>query len=143
MGYSARRGFTSGSMKQTGAARQAEMQQRIAQMQEEMGRVKTGQITYAVRNTTIDGMEISEGDIMGIGDHGMLAVEKTVEKATLATLRAMIDEEAELVTIYYGEDVSEEEADALCEKAREEFDSCEIECHSGGQPIYHYMISVE
>ncbi|MDD6074336.1 MAG: DAK2 domain-containing protein [Clostridium sp.] len=115
----------------------------LAQMQEEMGRVKTGQITYAVRNTTIDGMEISEGDIMGIGDHGMLAVEKTVEKATLATLRAMIDEEAELVTIYYGEDVSEEEADALCEKAREEFDSCEIECHSGGQPIYYYMISVE
>ncbi len=115
----------------------------LAQMQEEMGRVKTGQITYAVRNTTIDGMEISEGDIMGIGDHGMLAVEKTVEKATLATLRAMIDEEAELVTIYYGEDVSAEEADALCEKAREEFDSCEIECHSGGQPIYYYMISVE
>ncbi|MBP3926009.1 MAG: DAK2 domain-containing protein [Clostridium sp.] len=118
-------------------------EENLAQMQEEMTRVKTGQITYAVRNTTIDGMEISEGDIMGIGDHGMLAVEKTVEKAALATLRAMIDEEAELVTIYYGEDVSEAEADTLCEKAREEFTGCEIECHNGGQPIYYYMISVE
>ena len=118
-------------------------EENLAQMQEEMTRVKTGQITYAVRNTTIDGMEISEGDIMGIGDHDMLAVEKTVEKAALATLRAMIDEEAELVTIYYGEDVSEAEADTLCEKAREEFTGCEIECHNGGQPIYYYMISVE
>ena len=112
-------------------------------MVQEMGRVKSGQITYAVRNTTIDGMEITEGDIMGIGDSGMLAVGKEVEEVALQTLRAMIDEESELISIYYGEDVKEEEAGVLYAKAQEEFAGCEIELHNGGQPIYYYMISVE
>ena len=118
-------------------------EENLEMMKEEMGRVKSGQITYAVRNTSIDGMEIAEGDIMGLGDSGMLAVGKEVEETTLATLRAMIDEESELVTVYYGADTKEEDAEALCEKVREEFPDCEIECHNGGQPIYYYMISVE
>ena len=118
-------------------------EENLSQMVEEMGRVKTGQVTYAVRNTTIDGMDRGEGDIVVIGKGGMLAVEKTVEKAAMATLRAMVDDEAELVTVYYGEDVSEADAEAFCEQAREEFSDCEIECHNGGQPIYYYMISVE
>lgn len=109
----------------------------------EMARVKSGQITYAVRNTSIDGMEITEGDIMGIGDNGMLAVGKEIEATTLDSLRAMVDDESELVTVYYGQDVKEEEAEALCEKARKAFSDCEFECHNGGQPIYYYMISVE
>lgn len=112
-------------------------------MVQEMGRVKSGQITYAVRNTSIDGMEITEGDIMGIGDSGMLAVGKEVEEVALQTLRAMIDEESELISIYYGEDIKEEEAGILYAKAQEEFSGCEIELHNGGQPIYYYMISVE
>lgn len=112
-------------------------------MIQEMGRVKSGQITYAVRNTTIDGMEITEGDIMGIGDSGMLAVGKDVETTALKTLRAMVDEESELISIYYGEDVKESEAEAFYEKAQEAFSGCEIELHNGGQPIYYYMISVE
>ena len=112
-------------------------------MIQEMGRVKSGQITYAVRNTSIDGMEITEGDIMGIGDGGMLAVGKDVEEVALKTLRAMIDEESELISIYYGEDIKEEEAKILYAKAQEEFAGCEIELHNGGQPIYYYMISVE
>lgn len=118
-------------------------EENLEMMKEEMVRVKSGQITYAVRNTSIDGMEITEGDIMGLGDSGMLAVGKNVDETALASLRAMIDEESELVTVYFGEDTSEEDAEALCEKAREEFPDCEIECHNGGQPIYYYMISVE
>ena len=112
-------------------------------MIQEMGRVKSGQITYAVRNTSIDGMEITEGDIMGIGDSGMLAVGKDVEATALKTLRAMVDDESELISIYYGEDVKESEAEAFYEKAQEAFSGCEIELHNGGQPIYYYMISVE
>lgn len=118
-------------------------EENMEQMTEEMSRVKTGQITYAVRNTSIDGMEIAEGDIMGIGDSGMLAVGKNIEETAMESLRKMVDDESELVTIYYGEDVTEEDAEAFCEKARKEFTSCEFECQNGGQPIYYYMISVE
>ena len=112
-------------------------------MTREMDRVKSGQITYAVRNTTLDGVEIAEGDIMGLGDTGILAVGKNVERTTLDALRAMIDDDSELVTIYYGEDVEEQDAKALFQKAGEEFTGCELELHSGGQPIYYYLISVE
>lgn len=118
-------------------------EENMEQMIEEMSHVKTGQITYAVRNTSIDGMEIAEGDIMGIGDSGMLAVGKNIEETAMESLRKMVDDESELVTIYYGEDVTEEDAEAFCEKARKEFTSCEFECQNGGQPIYYYMISVE
>ena len=118
-------------------------EENMEQMTEEMSRVKTGQITYAVRNTSIDGMEITEGDIMGIGDSGMLAVGKNIEETAMESLRKMVDDESELVTIYYGKDVTEEDAEAFCEKARKEFTSCEFECQNGGQPIYYYMISVE
>ena len=118
-------------------------EENMEQMTEEMSHVKTGQITYAVRNTSIDGMEIAEGDIMGIGDSGMLAVGKNIEETAMESLRKMVDDESELVTIYYGDDVTEEDAEAFCEKARKEFTSCEFECQNGGQPIYYYMISVE
>ena len=118
-------------------------EENMEQMSEEMSHVKTAQITYAVRNTSIDGMEIAEGDIMGIGDSGMLAVGKNIEETAMESLRKMVDDESELVTIYYGEDVTEEDAEAFCEKARKEFTSCEFECQNGGQPIYYYMISVE
>lgn len=109
----------------------------------EMSRVKTAQITYAVRNTTIDGMEITQGDIMGIGDSGMLAVGKSVETTALESLKAMLDEDSELVTIYSGSDVSEAEGEALLSRAKEACPECEVELHRGGQPIYYYLISVE
>ena len=112
-------------------------------MVEEMKRVKTGQVTYAVRTTSIDGMDISEGDIMGIGDKGMLAVGKAVDTTALDMLAAMVDEESELITIYYGSDVSEEEAGSLLEKVQERFPGCEAELQNGGQPIYYYLISLE
>lgn len=112
-------------------------------MAEEMGRVRTGQITYAVRNTSIDGMEITEGDIMGIGDSGMLAVGKEVGETAMETLKGLVDGESELISIYYGEDVSEEEAKTLKEKTQEAFPDCEVELNYGGQPIYFYLLSVE
>lgn len=112
-------------------------------MTEEMARVKTAQITYAVRTTNIDGMDIEEGDIMAIGDGGMLAVGKAVTSTAVDALKAMLDEESELVTIYYGSDVQEEEAAVLKEKAEELFPDKEFELQYGGQPIYYYMISAE
>lgn len=112
-------------------------------MIEEMSRVKTGQITYAVRNTVIDDIEIQEGDIMALGDHGILAVGKDIESTVLHSLKSMVEEESELVTIYYGKDVNQDDANALKEKAEEIFSACEVELHAGGQPIYYYLISVE
>ncbi len=118
-------------------------EENLETMVAEMGRVKTGQITYAVRNTVIDDMEIHEGDIMGIGDHGMLAVSTSLEKTTIDTLKAMLDEDSELVTVYYGSDVTAEDAEALTAKLQESCPDVEIELQEGGQPIYYYLISVE
>lgn len=112
-------------------------------MVHEMQSVKTGQITYAVRNTMIDDIEIAEGDIMGIGDKGILTVGKSVTGTALDTLKAMIDEESELVSIYYGSDISEEEAEVFLAQAQDVCPDCEVELHSGGQPIYYYLMSVE
>ena len=115
----------------------------LENMTAEMERVKTSQITYAVRTTNIDGMEIEKGDIMAIGDKGMLAVEHSPEEAAKAALKAMLDEDSELVTIYYGCDVKEEDAEKLKEEAEKEFPDKELELQYGGQPIYYYMISAE
>ena len=112
-------------------------------MTEEMAHVRTSQITYAVRNTNIDGVEIEKGDIMAIGDHGMLAAGKSVETVALDSLRAMLDEDSELVTVYYGSDVEENAAKALVSRAEQMYPDKEIELQYGGQPIYYYMISAE
>ncbi len=118
-------------------------QENLEIMEQEMGRVKTGQITYAVRNTSIDGREIHEGDIMGIGDAGMLAVGSSVSQTAMDALKAMVDEDSELITIYYGKSVKEEDAEGFLQEAREQFSGCEIELHFGGQPVYYYLLSVE
>lgn len=118
-------------------------EENLETMVAEMAHVKTGQITYAVRNTVIDDMEIHEGDIMGIGDQGMLAVSTSLEKTVMDTLKAMLDEESELVTVYYGSDVSAEDAEKLTDKLKEQYPDVEIELQEGGQPIYYYLISVE
>ena len=114
-----------------------------ANMIEEMSRVKTGQITYAVRNTVIDDKEISEGDIMGIADRGIVAVGKEVEDTALETIKTMLDDESELVTVYYGADVTEEQAEGFLEKVQEICGDCDVELQFGGQPIYYYLIAVE
>ena len=118
-------------------------EENLEAMVEEMGRVRTGQITYAVRNTNIDSMDIKEGDIMGIGDSGMLAVEQDIDTAVLKTLERMVDEESELISVYFGADVDEAAAEALLEQIEEAYPHCEVELNNGGQPVYYYLLSVE
>lgn len=118
-------------------------EENLAAMTEEMDNVKTAQITYAVRTTNIDGMEIEEGDIMAIGDHGMLAAGKSVDRVALDALKCMLDDDCELVTMYYGSDVGENAAKALVSQAEQMYPDKEIELQYGGQPIYYYMISAE
>ena len=105
--------------------------------------VKTGQITYAVRNTKIDKKKIKKGDIMGIGDDGLLAVGKEVLPVTIETIKAMVDDEAELISIYYGADMSEEDANTLGEEVEAAYPECDVEVNFGGQPIYYCVVSVE
>lgn len=114
-----------------------------AAMIEAIANVKTGQITYAVRDTRIDDKEIHEGDIMGIGDSGMLAVGTEKAEVAKATVAEMVDEDSEVISIYYGSDITEEEAEALAAELEEAYPDCEVEVNMGGQPIYYYVISVE
>ena len=105
--------------------------------------VKTGQVTYAVRDTCIDEKEIHKDDIMGIGDSGILAVGTDIAVTTKEMLAELVDEDSELISVYYGEDVSEEDAMQLTEELEELYPNVDIDTHLGGQPIYYYVISVE
>ncbi len=112
-------------------------------MMEEIKNVKTGQVTYAVRDTHLDDKEIKEGDIMGIGDHSILAVGGRIGEVALQMFEELVDEDSELISIYYGEGVSEAEAQELGGKLGSAYPDCDIEVHFGGQPIYYYVVSVE
>lgn len=112
-------------------------------MNEMIQTVRTGQVTYAVRDTRIEDKEIHQGDIMAIGDHGILAVGKEVAEVARETVDAMMEEGAELISIYYGEDFSEEEAEKLAQEVSEKYSDCDVEVNAGGQPIYYCIISVE
>ena len=114
-----------------------------AVMLEEIKKVKTGQVTYAVRDTEIDDKVIHEGDYMGIGDTGILAVGREQEPVTLAMVDEMMDDSVELISIYYGEKVTEEEAQALGNRIQEKYSNCDVEVQFGGQPVYYYIISAE
>ena len=114
-----------------------------AVMTEEMQNVRSGQITYAVRDTIIDDKEIKEGNIMGLGDNGLLAVGEDLEETAAATIDALVDEESEIISLYYGADVTEEDAEHLSALLGERYPDCEIELNEGGQPIYYYVVSVE
>lgn len=105
--------------------------------------VRTGEITYAVRNTTIDGHAIEKDDIMALGDDGLLAVAKEKNQAVLEALKAMVNDESEIITIYYGQDIPEEEAEAVAARIRKAYPQVETELQYGGQPIYYYFLSVE
>ena len=118
-------------------------EENLAMMTDEMQNVKTAQITYAVRNTTIDDKEISQGDIMGLGDDGLLAVGKTIADTTAETIGRMVDDDSEVISIYYGSDISEEDANLLADQVMESYPDCEVEVNDGGQPIYYYIVSVE
>ena len=118
-------------------------EENLEAMTEAISMVQTGQITYAVRDTRLDEKEIHEGDIMGIGDHGILAVGKGRTNVAKDTVAAMDTEDAEVISIYFGEDVPEEEAQKLGEELEAAYPDCEVEVNMGGQPIYYYIISVE
>ena len=112
-------------------------------MLEEIKNVKTGQVTYAVRDTHIDDKEIHEGDIMGIGDSGILAVGKDLEETTKELIANLVDEDSELISIYYGEEVSEEDAEKFTEEITELYPDVDVDIQFGGQPIYYYVLAVE
>ncbi len=114
-----------------------------ATMTEEIARVKTGEVTYAVRDTVIDDKEIKQGDYMGIGDKGILSVGTGMEDVAFQMVEAMVDEDTELISIYYGADTTEADAENLQARIEEAFPSCDVELQFGGQPIYYYIISAE
>ena len=112
-------------------------------MTEEMQNVKTGQVTYAVRDTSMDGKEIKAGDYMGIGDKTILSVGNDIAEVTYELLESLMDEDSELVSLYYGQETSEEDANALADRVMEAYPDVDVEVHPGGQPIYYYVLSVE
>ena len=112
-------------------------------MIEGMNQVKTGQVTYAVRDTSIDGKEIKQGDIMGLDDKTILAVGHDIADTAYELIQKMIDDDSELVSIYYGADTGEDDASALADRVMEEYPDLDVEVHFGGQPIYYYVLSVE
>ncbi len=114
-----------------------------ATMCEEIGTVRTGQVTYAVRDTMIDDKEIRQGDYMGIGDTGILSVGAQIHDVSMDMVRAMMEDELELISIYYGTDVDETDAEALKNAVAEQYPNCDVELQYGGQPIYYYIVSAE
>lgn len=112
-------------------------------MTDAMSYVKTGQVTYAVRDTSIDGKSIKLGDIMGIADDGIRTVGRDVHDTTLELIDELVDEESELICLYYGDEVQEDDANTLFDILEKKYKNCDIEMHYGGQPIYYYVISVE
>ena len=122
---------------------EADVDTNIDAMNEGIKAVKTGQVTYAVRDTRIDDKEIHEGDIMGIGDAGILAVGQSVEETTKEMLADLVDEDTELISLYYGQDVLAEDAERFSAEIEELYPDVDVDVHSGGQPIYYYVLSVE
>lgn len=112
-------------------------------MIEEIKTVRTGQVTYAVRDTIIDDKEIKQGDYMGIGDSGILSNGVDMLDVTIRMIEDMMDEDKELISIYYGSEVSEETAEELREKIETRYPKCDVELQYGGQPIYYYIVSAE
>ncbi len=112
-------------------------------MLEAVSNVKSGQVTYAVRDTSIDGKAIHEGDIMGIGDKGLVSVGNDISDVTFDLIKDAVDEDSELISIYYGTDVKKEDAEAFAARVEESFPDCDVQNYYGGQPIYYYIVSVE
>ena len=119
------------------------VEENTKRMTDEMQNVKTGQVTYAVRDTSMDGKEIKAGDYMGIGDKTILSVGNDIADVTYELLEALMDEDSELVSLYYGEETAEEDANALADRIMDAYPDVDVEVHPGGQPIYYYVLSVE
>ena len=118
-------------------------EENAARMTEELSTVKTGQVTYAVRDTLIDDKSIRQGDYMGMGDSSILSVGKDMDAVIRELMAQLVDEESAIISIYYGEEIKEETARQLGSELEETYPDCEVEVHFGGQPVYYYVISVE
>lgn len=119
------------------------IEENTAKMIAEMDNVKTGSVTYAVRDTEIDGKTIKENDIMGIGDSGIISVGTDLFKTTIDMVSNLVDDDSEIISVYYGADVTEEAAEEICQKIESLYPDVEVDINFGGQPIYYYVISVE
>ena len=122
---------------------EADVDTNLEAMQDAVKNVKTGQVTYAVRDTKIDDKVIHEGDIMGIGDQGILSVGQSVEDTTKDMLAQLVDEDSELISLYYGQDIQAEDAEKFTQALEDIYPDIDIDVHTGGQPIYYYVLSVE
>ncbi len=118
-------------------------EENAARMTEELSSVKTGQVTYAVRDTFIDDKAIKQGDYMGMGDSAILSVGKDMQDVVKDMVSQLVEEESAIVSVYYGQEIEEAAAQVLGEELGEQYPQCEVEVHYGGQPIYYYLISVE
>ena len=105
--------------------------------------VKAGQVTHAVRTTNVNGFSIKEGDIIGLDDKKILAKSDNIDETVLKLLDKLKEESHEVITLYYGSEVKEEDAEALTEKVQDAFPDCDVDCHCGGQPVYYYLLSLE
>ena len=112
-------------------------------MTELLSTVKTGEITYAVRDTEIDGKKIAEGDIIGIDDNTVAAVGKAIDTTTMELIDSMVDDESSVITIYYGAEMDEAQAERLSGKVQDKYPDIEVEVNAGGQNVYYYIVSVE
>ena len=112
-------------------------------MVREMANVKSGSVTYSIRDTVIQDIEIKQGDIMGIGDKGIMNTGSQVMATTVELVDKLIDEDSEIVTLYYGKDATEDEANLIADTIMKEHPEVEVEVHNGGQPVYYYLVSVE
>lgn len=119
------------------------VEENSTRMIEEMKKVKSGQVTYAIRDTNIDGKEIKQGNIMGLDDKTILTVGSEVSDTTFDLIKELVDDESELISLYYGADITSETANELSELIMEEYPNVDVEVHFGGQPIYYYVLSVE
>lgn len=120
-----------------------ELSDNKANMEDAIANVKSGQVTYAVRDTSIDGKTIQEGDIMGLGDKGLVSVGNDIEDVTFELIADAADEDSEIISIYYGEEISKEDAEKLAVRTEDAFPDCDVQIYYGGQPIYYYIVSVE
>ncbi len=118
-------------------------EENASRMTQEMKRVKSGQVTYAIRDTSIDGKEIKQGNIMGLDDKTILSVGEEIKTTTIELVQQLVDEDSELISLYYGEETGEEDAEALSSELMELYPDLDVEVHYGGQPIYYYLLSVE
>lgn len=121
----------------------ADVDENKSSMKAAVKNVKSGQVTYSVRDTSIDGKAIKEGDIMGIGDKGLVSVGDDIEQVTFDLIADGVDDDSEVISIYNGADVSQEDADKLAARVEEAYPDVDVQCYYGGQPIYYYIVSVE